>query len=84
MKDTNAPYDPVECLRAEVKRFKETNVFTPMLVTGFYLHAAVVLDQLEEAKQEIAILKSKLGRKATCHLCGDEVEINHIYCAHCF
>lgn len=45
-------YDPVECLRQEVKRFKETNTFTPMQVTGFYIQAAVVLDILDRLRIE--------------------------------
>lgn len=38
-------YNPAKCLRAEVERFKATNRFTPMDVTGFYVQAAVVLDE---------------------------------------
>jgi ribosomal protein S7 len=38
-------YNPAQCLRAEVERFKATNRFTPMDVTGFYIQAAVVLDE---------------------------------------
>ena|ERR1039457_6711938 len=38
-------YHPAQCLRAEVERFKATNRFTPMDVTGFYIQAAVVLDE---------------------------------------
>lgn len=38
-------YNPAQCLRAEVERFKATNRFTPMEVTGFYIQAAVVLDE---------------------------------------
>jgi len=38
-------YNPAQCLRAEVDRFKSTNLFTPMLITGFYLQSAVVLNE---------------------------------------
>lgn len=38
-------YNPAACLRSEVERFKATNRFTPMEVTGFYVQAAVVLDE---------------------------------------
>ena len=38
-------YNPAQCLREEVERFKATNRFTPMEVTGFYIQAAVVLDE---------------------------------------
>jgi len=49
-------YNPAKCLRAEVERFKATNRFTPMDVTGFYIQAAVVLDEhrrMIEALHEI-------------------------------
>jgi len=49
-------YNPAQCLRAEVERFKATNRFTPMDVTGFYIQAAVVLDEhrrMVEALKEI-------------------------------
>lgn len=38
-------YNPAQCLRVEVERFKATNRFTPMEVTSFYIQAAVVLDE---------------------------------------
>lgn len=43
----SAAYVAADCLREEVRRFKQTNRFTPMEVTGFYLQAAVVLDEHE-------------------------------------
>ena len=49
-------YNPAQCLRAEVERFKATNTFTPMEVTGFYIQAAVVLHEhsrMVEALREI-------------------------------
>ena len=49
-------YNPAKCLREEVERFKATNRFTPMDVTGFYIQAAVVLDEhrrMVEALKEI-------------------------------
>ena len=65
-------YDPVECLREEVKRFKATNKFTPLLVTGFYVQAGLVLSELDQWRdrfpgktaQEIASLLVKLSNKA--------------------
>ena len=42
MSDT---YNPAKVLQEEVKRFQATNRFTPMEVTGFYIQAAVVLDE---------------------------------------
>lgn len=38
-------YNPADSLREEVARFKATNTFTAMDVTGFYIQAAVVLDE---------------------------------------
>lgn len=43
----SAEYVAAKCLREEVARFKRTNRFTPMEVTGFYIQAAVVLDEHE-------------------------------------
>src|SRR5271157_5726302 len=50
-------YDPAECLRAEVERFKATNTFTPMQVTNFYMQAGLVLDRLKEAEGWVEKLK---------------------------
>jgi phage shock protein A len=46
-------YDPVKCLQEEVDRFKRTNRFTAMDVTGFYIQAAVVLDEITRLRAEI-------------------------------
>ena len=46
-------YNPVQCLREEVQRFKASNRFTPMQVTGFYLQAAVVLDYVRDLEETI-------------------------------
>ena len=54
-------YDPVECLREEVKRFKATNQFTPMLLTNFYAQAAVVLDQYDQLKSQLAECQRQLA-----------------------
>lgn len=59
-REMTSEYDPVKCLREEVERFKRTNKFTPMLVTGFYLQAAVVLDEHARLTAEIASLRSQL------------------------
>lgn len=48
-------YDPVTALREEVERFKATNTFTPMLVTGFYIQAGVVLNKLAELQKAFEI-----------------------------
>jgi hypothetical protein len=56
----NDPYDPVKCLQEEVDRFKKTNTFTPMEVTGFYIQAAVVLDELARERELTARLKHNL------------------------
>ena len=56
MHGSASDYNPEKCLRAEVERFKATNRFTPMDVTGFYIQAAVVLDEyrrMVEALHEI-------------------------------
>jgi hypothetical protein len=51
-------YDPVQCLREEVVRFKATNRFTPMEVTGFYIQAAVVLNYVEALEETIRAIKA--------------------------
>jgi ribosomal protein S7 len=53
---SESDYNPAQCLRAEVERFKATNRFTPMEVTHFYIQAAVVLDEhrrMSEALRDI-------------------------------
>ena len=50
-------YDPVECLREEVNRFKDTNTFRPLLVTNFYVQAGCVLSELDRTRQERDRLK---------------------------
>ena len=65
-------YDPVECLREEVNRFKATNTFTPLLVTGFYVQAGCVLNEIDgwrkafpgKTPQEVSRLLAKLLEKA--------------------
>ncbi|HEU4340030.1 MAG TPA: hypothetical protein VFU31_00520 [Candidatus Binatia bacterium] len=49
-------YNPAQCLREEVNRFKATNRFTPMLVTGFYIQAAVVLNEHEEMRRALQVI----------------------------
>lgn len=75
-KATSADYDPLECLSAEVERFKATNQFTPMLVTGFYLQAACVITELRAARKlikkqrealEADALADKLFERAEAH-----------------
>lgn len=62
-------YDPVECLRKEVERFKATNTFTPMEVTNFYVQAGLVLaerdrlvEQVRQADIKRAWLESEYNR----------------------
>ena len=56
-------YDPVKTLQAEVNRFKATNRFTPMEVTGFYIHAAVVLDELKSIKEAVDASGTAIGNE---------------------
>ena len=65
-------YNPAQCLRAEVERFKATNRFTPMDVTGFYIQAAVVLDEhrrMVEALHEIRrpMMSAERCRRIAAH-----------------
>lgn len=60
-------YIPSQCLREEVQRFKRTNTFTPMEVTGFYIQAAVVLDEHAAMVEELADLRTLL-KSAGCAL----------------
>ena len=53
-------YDPVKTLREEVDRFKATNTFTPMFVTGFYIQAGCVLNRLEETERELEAANSRI------------------------
>lgn len=52
-------YNPVECLQEEVDRFKQTNTFNPMQVTGFYIQAAVVLNYLKMLEEQMDKLISR-------------------------
>lgn len=45
-------YDPLNSLEREVERFMQTNRFTPMEVTGFYLQARCVISELKRLRQE--------------------------------
>ncbi len=62
MSDT--PYDPLECLEREVERFKRTNTFTPMEVTGFYIQAACVIHELKQLRTENESLRKIRDRQA--------------------
>lgn len=65
-------YDPVESLREEIKRFKSTNTFTPMLVTNFYVQAGLVMEELDRIRLENTKLRnsnSKL-REACENICS--------------
>jgi hypothetical protein len=53
-------YDPIECLRQEVKRFKDTNQFSPLLVTNFYVQATVVLNRYDMLESENTRLKARV------------------------
>jgi hypothetical protein len=69
-------YNPAQCLREEVVRFKATNRFTPMEVTGFYIQAAVVLDEhkfmIEMVKE---IKRTALGEGSTKAILGHIVRL---------
>lgn len=56
-------YNPVQCLQEEVRRFKATNRFTPMDVTGFYIQAAVVLDYVRELEESLNRLLKASGNQ---------------------
>jgi ribosomal protein S7 len=53
--------NPAQCLRAEVERFKATNRFTPMDVTGFYIQAAVVLDEHRRMVEALKLFRDCTG-----------------------
>jgi hypothetical protein len=53
-------YDPIEVLRTEVKRFKSTNRFNPMEVTGFYVQADIVLGYVDTLERDNATLTAQL------------------------
>jgi hypothetical protein len=54
-------YNPAQCLLAEVERFKATNRFTPMDVTGFYIQAAVVLDEHRRMVEALKLFRDCTG-----------------------
>jgi len=54
-------YNPAQCLRAEVERFIATNRFTPMDVTGFYIQAAVVLDEHRRMVEALKLFRDCTG-----------------------
>jgi hypothetical protein len=55
-------YDPLTCLEDEIKRFMRTNTFTPMEVTGFYLHARCVVSDVKQLRTENAALRAEVER----------------------
>jgi hypothetical protein len=59
-------YNPAQCLRAEVERFKATNTFTPMEVTGFYLQAAVVLHEHRRMVEALKEIRDTNWNSAKC------------------
>ena len=60
-------YNPAQCLRAEIARFKATNRFTPMDVTGFYIQASIVLDEHRRMIEALREIK-ELGYNNNSHL----------------
>ena len=58
------PYDPLSSLEAEVERFMRTNTFTPMEVTGFYIHARCVATELRSLREENKYLRNARDRQA--------------------
>jgi hypothetical protein len=73
-------YNPAKCLREEVERFKATNRFTPMDVTGFYIQAAVVLDEHRRMVEALKLFRDCTGsfgediRKIAARLPNDKVQ----------
>ena len=59
-------YNPAQCLRVEVERFKATNRFTPMDVTGFYIQAAVVLDEHRRMVEALKEIRDTNWNSAKC------------------
>ena len=59
-------YNPAQCLRAEVERFKATNTFTPMEVTGFYIQAAVVLHEHRRMVEALKEIRDTNWNSAKC------------------
>jgi hypothetical protein len=64
--DSASDYNPAQCLRAEVERFKATNRFTPMDVTGFYLQAAVVLAEHRRMVEALKEIRDTNWNSAKC------------------
>jgi hypothetical protein len=60
---TDKPYDPLDSLEAEVARFMQTNTFTPMEVTGFYLQSRCVISELKLARKELEVLRTVSARQ---------------------
>lgn len=72
-------YDPIESLREEVNRFLATNTFTPMLVTGFYVQAKVVLAEVDRLKEE----NEKLTAQLSTGLCSIHQTPEPMRCSTC-
>lgn len=45
-------YEPVEEFRKEVKRFCDTNTFSPLTVTNFYVQGRCVLSEIDHLRKE--------------------------------
>ena len=65
-------YNPIDALKEECERFKKTNTFNPMQVTGFYIQAACVISEVERTQvklrhcgEEYATLYQKSSRQKT-------------------
>lgn len=58
------PYDPLDSLEKEVERFMETNLFTPMEVTGFYIQARCVISELRGLRKENEYLRNVRERQS--------------------
>lgn len=57
-------YDPLDSLEKEVERFMQTNLFTPMEVTGFYIQARCVISELKQARKENEYLRNVRERQS--------------------
>lgn len=70
----NTDYDPLNSLESEVERFMQTNLFTPMEVTGFYIQARCVISELRELRKENEYLRKVRERQVEI-IRNNDVEI---------
>jgi hypothetical protein len=63
MTSGNKQYDPLYCLEREGNRFLETNTFTPMDVTGFYIQAMCVISEAQRLREENKALRDIICKR---------------------